>query len=204
VKEHHPDRNNGSKESEAMLLKVNEAYDALKDGPKRTAYDTNRPSPHFRNAAQQPIRSKAERVNAVNSMLRDITNSYNSYIERLGSLELDTKRAEIAYKERFPGLTNVFKRMSYNTDNRSKAYQYLKIFKATGNRLEDARMRAEIVGITEQLADIARTPGKDVDFDAAKRVCADIKTKLDTRHGLLDNCFELIRGENVKMRYSYN
>ena len=39
AKEHHPDRKNGCKESEAHFKAINEAYDILKDPQKRAAYD---------------------------------------------------------------------------------------------------------------------------------------------------------------------
>ena len=39
AKEHHPDRKNGCKESEAQFKAINEAYDVLKDPQKRAAYD---------------------------------------------------------------------------------------------------------------------------------------------------------------------
>ena len=39
AKEHHPDRKNGCKESEAKFKAINEAYDVLKDPQKRAAYD---------------------------------------------------------------------------------------------------------------------------------------------------------------------
>jgi molecular chaperone DnaJ len=39
AKEHHPDRKNGCKESEARFKAINEAYDVLKDPQKRAAYD---------------------------------------------------------------------------------------------------------------------------------------------------------------------
>ncbi|HET8749391.1 MAG TPA: molecular chaperone DnaJ [Sphingomicrobium sp.] len=39
AKEHHPDRKNGCKESEARFKAINEAYDVLKDPHKRAAYD---------------------------------------------------------------------------------------------------------------------------------------------------------------------
>src|ERR1700760_1457472 len=39
AKEHHPDRKNGCKESEAHFKVINEAYDVLKDPQKRAAYD---------------------------------------------------------------------------------------------------------------------------------------------------------------------
>src|SRR4051812_581034 len=39
AKEHHPDRKNGCKESEARFKAINEAYDILKDPQKRAAYD---------------------------------------------------------------------------------------------------------------------------------------------------------------------
>src|SRR3954467_8871570 len=37
--EHHPDRKNGCKESEARFKAINQAYDVLKDPQKRAAYD---------------------------------------------------------------------------------------------------------------------------------------------------------------------
>src|SRR5215831_18426632 len=39
AKEHHPDRNSGDKSSEHKFKEINEAYDVLKDGNKRAAYD---------------------------------------------------------------------------------------------------------------------------------------------------------------------
>src|SRR6476661_1199958 len=39
AKEHHPDRKNGCKESEAHFKAIHEAYDVLKDPQKRAAYD---------------------------------------------------------------------------------------------------------------------------------------------------------------------
>src|SRR3982750_4432505 len=39
AKEHHPDRKNGCKESEARFKAISEAYDVLKDPQKRAAYD---------------------------------------------------------------------------------------------------------------------------------------------------------------------
>src|SRR3954462_8007585 len=39
AKEHHPDRKNGCKVSEAHFKAINEAYDCLKDPQKRAAYD---------------------------------------------------------------------------------------------------------------------------------------------------------------------
>jgi len=39
AKEHHPDRKNGCKESEARFKAINEAYDVLKDPQRRAAYD---------------------------------------------------------------------------------------------------------------------------------------------------------------------
>jgi molecular chaperone DnaJ len=39
AKEHHPDRKNGCKESEARFKTINQAYDVLKDPQKRAAYD---------------------------------------------------------------------------------------------------------------------------------------------------------------------
>ncbi|MFP5330142.1 MAG: molecular chaperone DnaJ [Alphaproteobacteria bacterium] len=39
AKEHHPDRKNGCKESEARFKAINEAYDCLRDPQKRAAYD---------------------------------------------------------------------------------------------------------------------------------------------------------------------
>src|ERR1700722_2794370 len=39
AKEHHPDRNPGDKACEHNIKELNEAYDVLKDGDKRAAYD---------------------------------------------------------------------------------------------------------------------------------------------------------------------
>src|SRR5215469_12073849 len=39
AKQHHPDSNHGDKDCEHRFKELNEAYDVLKDGDKRAAYD---------------------------------------------------------------------------------------------------------------------------------------------------------------------
>src|SRR6201990_1779464 len=39
AKKHHPDSNHGDAEAEVRFKELNEAYDVLKDGQKRAAYD---------------------------------------------------------------------------------------------------------------------------------------------------------------------
>lgn len=54
AKEHHPDRKNGCKQSEAHFKAINEAYDVLKDPQKRAAYDRFG-SAAFRNGGGDPF-----------------------------------------------------------------------------------------------------------------------------------------------------
>src|SRR3954469_15701762 len=54
AKEHHPDRKNGCKESEARFKAINEAYDVLKDPQKRAAYDRFGKSA-FNNGVEDPF-----------------------------------------------------------------------------------------------------------------------------------------------------
>ena len=51
AKEHHPDRKNGCKESEAHFKAINQAYDVLKDPQKRAAYDRFGHAPALQNGA---------------------------------------------------------------------------------------------------------------------------------------------------------
>jgi molecular chaperone DnaJ len=50
---HHPDRNPGDSEAEARFREIQEAYDILSDDSKRSQYDSNGFSMHFRNRGSE-------------------------------------------------------------------------------------------------------------------------------------------------------
>jgi molecular chaperone DnaJ len=57
LRRYHPDKNRGSKEAEAKFIKIQQAYEVLKDEKQRRAYDAARKYSSSRSSsrgAQQP------------------------------------------------------------------------------------------------------------------------------------------------------
>ncbi|TND10159.1 MAG: curved DNA-binding protein [Bacteroidetes bacterium] len=65
AKQHHPDKNNGSKESEERFKKIREAYEILSDEDKKRAYDFE--LAQARRAEAQAKRYSSNRTGSANT-----------------------------------------------------------------------------------------------------------------------------------------
>src|SRR3954471_21049262 len=92
AKEHHPDRKNGCKESEAHFKAINEAYDVLKDPQKRAAYGP------FGRAAAQTGGNGAPSADAVFNGFSDIFSTiFGEFMDPRGARQNAARGADLRY-----------------------------------------------------------------------------------------------------------
>ena len=106
AKEHHPDRKNGCKESEAHFKAINQAYDVLKDPQKRAAYD------RFGHAAFQNGGSGDPFADAGINGFSDIFSTiFGEFMDQRGGVRQNAGRGadlrydiELSFEEAFTGV----------------------------------------------------------------------------------------------------
>ena len=192
---HHPDRNNGDPRSEAKFKAIRKAYTTLKDPKQRAIYD--RTDMEFRVA--NPPRRETKKTGALLNTAERINQTFskfNDYALKRRALDDQIIEAQKNFKAMYPGIKNLFNRLSHLPERR-KARKELNKLSGLGANIKDMKLLCELRSLHKGFHNAVQS-GQPIDISRVTAILSSVENQIEERNRHIDDSLKVLGGQTRK------